>query len=86
VCYLTKWKTAEQAATGAMSGALFETFVVDEIMKSYYNNGVAHLLIYFYRDKERNEIDMIIQENGYLYPIEMNLPAAEAQAALAAGY
>jgi predicted AAA+ superfamily ATPase len=71
VCYLTKWKTAEQAATGAMSGALFETLVVSEIMKSYYNNGVAHLPIYFYRDKEQNEIDIIIQENGHLYPIEI---------------
>ena len=71
VCYLTKWQTPEQAATGAMSGALFETFVVGEIIKSYINSGTIHPPIYFYRDKEQNEIDLIIQADGYLYPIEI---------------
>ena len=72
VCYLTKWRTAEQAAAGAMSGALFETFAVSEIIKSYYNAG-RRPPVYFYRDKEGNEIDLLIEENGTLYPIEIKL-------------
>jgi predicted AAA+ superfamily ATPase len=70
-CYLTRWLTAEQAQSGAMSGALFETFVVSEIIKSYYNAGISHPPIYFYRDKDGNEIDMLIEANGSLYPIEI---------------
>jgi len=72
VCYLTKWRTAEQAANGAMSGALFETFVVSEIIKSYYNIG-RRPPIYFYRDRDGNEIDLLIEENGMLHPIEIKL-------------
>jgi predicted AAA+ superfamily ATPase len=59
VCYLTRWKTPAQAATGAMSGALFETFVVSEIIKSYYNNGVVHAPVYFYRDNRLIPVSMV---------------------------
>jgi len=72
VCYLAKWRTAEQAANGAMSGALFETFVVSEIIKSYYNSG-RRPPIYFYRDSDGGEIDLIVEENGTLYPCEIKL-------------
>lgn len=71
VCHLTRWYTEEQAQNGAMSGALLETFVVSEIIKSYYNAGISRPPIYFYRDKDKNEIDLIIEENGTLYPIEI---------------
>lgn len=68
--YLTKWTTAEALEAGAMSGAFFETWVVGEIGKSYYNAGKRPPL-YYYRDKEQREIDLIIHENNTLYPIEI---------------
>jgi predicted AAA+ superfamily ATPase len=69
--YLTKWNTAETLKNGAMAGAFFETFVISEIIKSYYNKGVADPPLYFYRDRDMNEIDLLIEENGYLHPIEI---------------
>ncbi|MFA7139235.1 MAG: DUF4143 domain-containing protein, partial [Bacteroidales bacterium] len=56
---------------GAMSGAFFETFVMAEILKSYYNAGILEPSIYYYRDKDGKEIDVIIEENGTLHPIEI---------------
>lgn len=69
--YLTRWNTPDVLKTGAMAGAFFESFVVSEIIKSYYNKGVLDLPIYFYRDKDMNEIDLLIEDGGILYPIEM---------------
>ena len=69
--YLTKWNTPEVLEAGAMAGAFFETFVVAEVLKSYYNGGVLDPSIYYYRDKEGKEIDMLIEQNGKLYPIEI---------------
>ena len=69
--YLTKWNTPAVLKNGAMAGAFFESFVVSEVIKSYYNKGILEPPIYFYRDKDMNEIDLIIEENGTLYPIEM---------------
>lgn len=69
--YLTKWNSAEVLKSGAMAGAFFESFVISEIIKSYYNKGIIDPPLYFYRDKDMNEIDLLIQENGTLYPLEM---------------
>jgi len=69
--YLTRWNTADVLKNGAMAGAFFETFILSEIIKSYYNNGVLDLPIYFYRDKEMNEIDFLIESNGIIYPLEI---------------
>ncbi len=69
--YLTRWNTPDVLKNGAMAGAFFESFVVSEIVKSYYNRGVLELPLYFYRDKDMNEIDLLIEENGILYPIEI---------------
>ena len=69
--YLTRWNTPEVLKSGAMAGAFFESFVVSEIIKSYYNKGVLDLPIYFYRDKDMNEIDLLIEDGGVLYPVEM---------------
>lgn len=85
VCYLTRWLTPENLAYGAMSGPIFETFVVSEILKSFSNEGLdyRHFVSYYRgRDKKRvkengeireleAEIDLIIEENGILYPIEI---------------
>lgn len=69
--YLTRWNTVDVLMNGAMAGAFFETFVISEIIKSYYNAGVLDLPLYFYRDKEQNEIDLIIWQNGMLHPVEI---------------
>ena len=69
--YLTKWNSPDVIEAGAMSGAFFETFVVAEILKSYYNAGVLEPSIYYYRDKDAKEIDIIIEESGTLYPVEI---------------
>lgn len=75
--YLTRWLTPETLANGAMSGAFFETFVISEILKSYSNRGIDYRYCVSYyrgRDKKKtseNEIDLIIEENGTLYPVEV---------------
>lgn len=75
VCYLVGWNTKKQAKNGAMSGALFETFVFSEIVKSYLNDGKEVKNIYYYRDKQKNEIDFIIEDNDVIYPIEVKTAA-----------
>ena len=69
--YLTRWNTPEVLKNGAMAGAFFETFVIGEIIKSYTNKGILDLPLYFYRDRDGNEIDLLIEDGGTLYPIEI---------------
>ena len=69
--YLTRWNTQEVLKNGAMAGAFFETFVVTELIKSYANAGVLEPPLFFYRDKEQNEIDVVIQEGETLHPLEI---------------
>ena len=73
VCFLVGWTSAQVAMNGAMAGGLFENFVVSEIIKSYYNAGHETEKIYFYRDKDKREIDLIIEEDGMLYPVEIKM-------------
>ena len=75
VSYLTKWKDKDVLEKGNMAGNFFENFVIVEIIKSYYNNGELRPPIYFYRDKDKKEIDLIIEQNGKLYPIEIKKSA-----------
>ena len=70
VCYLTKWNSPETLEAGAKSGEILETFVMAEILKSYLHNG-RNPNISFYRDKDKKEIDVILEENGMVYPIEI---------------
>lgn len=74
VCYLTKWSSPEVAESGAMSGALLENFTVSEIMKSYQNAGKEPYLNY-YRDRDAREIDIIIEGDGRLCPLEIKKTA-----------
>jgi len=69
--YLTRWNTAEVLKNGAMAGAFFETFTISEIIKSYGNLGILDLPLYFYRDRDGNEIDLLIEDGGTFYPIEI---------------
>ena len=74
VCYLTRWSSAEVAESGAMSGALLENFTVSELMKSYQNEGISPYL-YFYRDRDAKEIDVLLEGNGKLFPLEIKKTA-----------
>lgn len=73
--YLTKWKNKDVLEVGTMSGSFFENYVIVEILKSFYNSGELRPPVYFYRDKEQKEIDLIIEQNGKLYPIEIKKTA-----------
>lgn len=74
ICYLTKWSSPEVAESGAMNGALLENFTVSEIMKSYQNTGLEPYL-YFYRDRDAKEIDVIMEGDGKLCPLEIKKTA-----------
>ncbi len=78
VCYLTRWSSAETAMNGAMSGALLENYVVSEILKSYQNAGMESYL-YYYRDKDMKEIDLLLEGDGTLFPIEIKKTATPDQ-------
>ncbi|MDR2410419.1 MAG: DUF4143 domain-containing protein [Bacteroidales bacterium] len=71
VCFLGGWNTPQQLVSGARWGHIFETFVVSEVLKSYYNNGALYPPLCYYRDKEKNEIDLIIEDGDILYPVEI---------------
>ncbi len=74
-CFLTKWSSPKALEAGAFSGPILETWVISELLKSYWYNGkTPHF--YFYRDKANKEIDLIIEENHCLYPIEIKKTAA----------
>ncbi|MBQ6622370.1 MAG: ATP-binding protein [Mogibacterium sp.] len=73
--YLMGWGSAEVLENSAMSGEFFETWVVSEIYKSYLNMGMRAPL-YFYRDSNKKEIDLIIEKNNTVYPIEIKKAAA----------
>lgn len=74
VCYLTKWSSSEVLENGAMSGALLENFTVSEIVKGYQNAGVEPF-VYFYRDRDTKEIDVILEGDGKLCPLEIKKTA-----------
>ena len=75
VAYLTKWSSSETLMHGAMSGSILENFTVSEILKSYHNCGIEPFA-YYYRDKDTKEIDMVMESDGKLYPIEIKRTAA----------
>lgn len=70
VSYLTRYSSPEILANGAINGAILENFVVSELLKSYYNNA-KECLLWYYRDKNSNEIDMVIESDGMLHPLEI---------------
>ena len=89
-CYLTRWLTPDTLKNGAIAGAMYETFVINEILKSYSNEGLEYDFNVFYyngKDKKKRkengeevevdgEIDLILQEDGILYPIEIKMSAS----------
>lgn len=79
--YLLKWGNPEVLEKGAMSGAIFESYVFSEIYKSYLNAG-KEPPIYYYRDKDQKEIDLLIYQNGVLSPIEIKKAASPGNTAI----
>lgn len=73
VCYLTRWTSAQTLRNGAYAGNVFENFVVSEILKSHFNADKTISSIYYYRDKDKKEIDLVIEQDGKLYPIEIKM-------------
>ena len=74
--YLCRWGSAKQLEESQMAGAFYETYIVSEIVKSYYNAGKAIFdfgshHIYYYRDKDKKEVDLIIETAQGIYPIEI---------------
>ncbi len=69
--YLCRWPNADTLESGNMDGAFLETFVVTEIVKSYYNCGKPVNNLYYYRDIDKKEIDLLIVEANCIYPIEI---------------
>lgn len=69
-CYLTGWVNPEVLEKGAMAGPMLETYAVSEIIKSYIHNGTSPR-IYRYADREKREVDLLIEENGYVHPVEI---------------
>jgi predicted AAA+ superfamily ATPase len=69
-CYLTRWTSPEVLESGAKSGEMLETFVVSELLKTYWHNG-RQPNFSFYRDKEKREIDLIVEDDGKLCPVEI---------------
>ena len=70
VSYLTKYSSPDILASGALNGAILENYVVSELLKTYQNNA-KECLLWYYRDKEMHEIDMIIESDGMLHPLEV---------------
>jgi predicted AAA+ superfamily ATPase len=76
--YLTGWSSPETLEAGAMSGAMLETWVLAELLKGYWHNGLA-APFHYYRDKDGREIDLLVVQNGVLYPLEIKKSAAPSR-------
>ena len=81
--YLAGWTVPEALESGISSGAFFETFVIGEIIKSYWHNGEKPNL-YFFRDENNNEIDLLIFKNGKFYPVEIKKHATPGKSDIGA--
>ena len=73
--YLCEWTSPETLAAGAMSGAIFETWVVTEILKSWWHR-MRTPALYFYRDRDAREIDLLFVQDQTLYPVEIKRNAS----------
>lgn len=82
-CYLTGYVSSETLQRSAYSGQIFETYIVSEIVKSYTNNQRdprKHL--YYYRDNNGKEIDLLVVHEDNIYPIEIKKGANPGKEAI----
>jgi predicted AAA+ superfamily ATPase len=73
--YLTEWSSPETLEAGAMSGAILETWILGELLKSWQHNGLQ-APFYYYRDTDQKEIDLLIVQDGTVYPLEFKKSAS----------
>lgn len=76
--YLTAWASPETLEAGAMSGPLLETWIVAELLKSYWHAG-QQPPFYYYRDKDQREIDLLLVQDGIIYPLEIKKTASPSR-------
>jgi hypothetical protein len=79
--YLTEWTSPQNLEAGAMNGAFLETWVLAEILKSYWHHGLRAPL-FLYRDRDGKEIDFLIHQDQTLYPIEVKKTASPSREAI----
>lgn len=79
ICYLLKILNEKEAFSSYLAGSLFENWVVEEIIKSYWYNGKSANL-YYWRTKEGTEVDLVYYAAGKLYPVEIKLTASPKKA------
>lgn len=79
--YLGEWTSPQSLEAGAMSGHIFETYVVSEILKSFIHAG-EEPPVYGYRDRDQKEIDLLIWRDGLLHPVEIKKSANPTSAAI----
>ena len=70
VAYLTRYSSPEILMNGAINGAILENYAVAELRKTWLNSAMECIL-HYYRDKESNEIDLVIESDGELHPLEI---------------
>ena len=78
--YLTQWPSWESLEAGAMSGAILETYIFSEILKSYWHNGKTPRF-YYYRDTDQREVDLVIETAEGLSPVEFKKTATPSKSA-----
>ena len=76
--YLTEWASPETLEAGAMSGPILETWIVAELLKSYWHNG-RRPPFYYYRDKDQREVDLLLVQDGIIYPLEIKKTASPSR-------
>ena len=82
-CYLSLWNNPRALENSAVSGAMFETYVVTELIKQYSNCGInVRSRFFYYRDNSGAEIDLLIYENGTIYPVEIKKNVSPGNSAL----
>lgn len=82
-CYLSLWNNPRTLEVSAIAGAMFETYLISEIVKSYANDGIdVRSRFCYYRDNNSKEIDLLIIQNGKIYPIEIKKSANPTKEAL----
>ena len=82
-CYLSMWNNARALELSAMAGAMFENYVISEIIKGYANQGInTRGRLFYYRDSNGREVDLLLLENGKVYPMEIKKSADPGRSAL----
>lgn len=79
--YLTEWSSPETLEAGAMSGAILEIWILGELLKSWWHNGLR-APFYYYRDTDQKEIDLLIVQDGTVYPLEFKKTASPDKSAI----